>query len=80
MRRRQKTVRRRMSEKYGMLTRQLQKNNIETGRGYWAGIFIKDNYLSGRHRAIKRDASKPCSGTFGSRCMRLQAKPGLHVK
>jgi hypothetical protein len=45
---------------------QLQKNNIETGRGYWAGILIKDNYLSGRHRAIKRDASKPCRGTFGS--------------
>jgi hypothetical protein len=54
------------SELTGLITRQLQKNNIETGRGYWAGIFIKNNYLSGRHRAIKRDASKPCSGTLGS--------------
>jgi len=38
MRRRQKNGRRQMSEKNGMLTRQLQKNNIETGRGYWKSL------------------------------------------
>jgi len=38
---------------------QLQKNNIETGRGYWKSL-----------------AAAP----LGVSCMRLQAKPGLHVR
>jgi len=40
-------------------TLQLQKNNIETGRGYWKSL-----------------AAAP----LGVSCMRLQEKPGLHVK
>jgi len=55
-------------------THQLQKNDIETGRGGWAA-------LPGSRRTMRRVFSKSLAAApFEVGYMLFYAKPGLHLK